>query len=381
MPNKPVRVLHIVSVMNHGGIENLLMNIYRNINRNKVQFDFLVTREERGIFDEEIKELGGKIYNISHISKKGYFKYKKIVDEFFKEKRKKYKIIHCHMNTWAGFFLPLAKKNNIPIRIAHSHSADYKVTLRSLPKFLIKKYHSLFINNTATHFFACSEKAGEWLFGKTISDNYLKVIRNAIKTDNFRYDRNKVVKKRKKLNINSSAFVIGHVGRFTYQKNHEFLIDIFNEISIQAPSAKLILVGTGELEKEIKRKVKKKDLQDEVEFLGLRNDVNELMMVFDIFLFPSRYEGFGIVALESQAAGAKTIISNEVPEEIDITDLVKRISLDKSAEYWAEKVLNFKNCKDSRDYYQEIIDAGYDIKNTAEELQNFYIDEYNKISE
>ncbi|RCW53388.1 glycosyltransferase family 1 protein [Halanaerobium sp. ST460_2HS_T2] len=379
MLNKPVRVLHIVSVMDHGGIENLLMNIYRNMDKEKVQFDFLVTRKDKGIFDEEIKKMGGKIYNISHISQKGYFKYRKKVDEFFKEKKDEYKIIHCHMNTWAGFFIPIAKKNNIPIRIAHSHTADYKVTLKNLFKFLIKKYHSFFINNNTTHFFACSKQAGKWLFGKRIADTKLKIVRNAIKTKKFRYNKNLALKKRKQLDIDSSAFVIGHVGRFTYQKNHEFLIDIFKKISIQDPSAILILVGAGELEDKIKRKVKEINLQDKVKFLGLRNDVNELMMMFDIFLFPSRYEGFGIVALESQAAGAKTIISDEVPEEINITDLVKRISLDKSTKHWADIVLKFKDYNNNRDYYKQIVDAGYDIQNTAEELQNFYLNQHKKL--
>jgi glycosyltransferase involved in cell wall biosynthesis len=283
------------------------------------------------------------------------------------------------MNTWAGFFIPIAKKNNIPIRIAHSHIADYKVTLKNLPKFLIKKYHSFFINNNTTHFFACSKQAGEWLFGKRIADTKLKIIRNAIKTEKFKYNKKLALNKRKQLDIDSSAFVIGHVGRFTYQKNHEFLIDIFKEISIQDPSAILILVGAGELEDEIKRKVKKINLQDKVKFLGLRNDVNELMMMFDIFLFPSRYEGFGIVALESQAAGAKTIISDEVPEEINITDLVKRISLDEPTKHWADIVLKFKDYNYNRDYYKEIVDAGYDIQNIAEELQNFYLNQHKKL--
>lgn len=381
MPNKPFRVLHIVSVMNYGGIENLLMNIYRNINRNKIQFDFLVTREEKGIFDEEIKELGGEIYNIPHVSKKGYFKYKKIADEFFEEKKDEYKIIHCHMNTWAGFFLPLAKKNNIPIRIAHSHTSDIRMTLKNFPKFLIKTYHSLFINSNSTHFFACSKKAGEWLFDKNIKKNKINLINNGINVEKFIYDENIALKKRKELNINKDQFVIGHVGNFSYAKNYQFLIDIFHIIHKKDSSAVLCLVGSGKLEKEVKKKVKKLNIEENVKFLGLRNDVNQLLMSFDVFLFPSRFEGLPVTLIEAQAAGSKIIASDTITKEVKITDLIQFISLNESSENWADNVLDLKNSDYDRNYYQEIVNAGYDIKNTAEELQNFYINEYNKISE
>jgi len=381
MSNKPVRVLHIVSVMNHGGIENLLMNIYRNINRNEIQFDFLVTREEKGIFDEEIKELGGKIYNIPHVSKKGYFKYKKIVDGFLEEKKDEYKVIHCHMNTWAGFFLPLAKKNNIPVRIAHSHTSDYRMTFKNFPKFLIKKYHSLFISSNSTHFFACSKKAGEWLYGENIKKNKIKVINNAVKAEKFEYDEGIAIKKRKELSINKNQFVIGHVGNFSYAKNYQFLIDIFKEIHKKYSSAVLCLVGSGKLEKKIKNKVKSLNIEESVKFLGLRNDVNQLLMSFDVFLFPSRYEGLPVTLIEAQAAGLKIIASDTITKEVRITDLIRFVSLNKSSENWADNVLDLKDYDYDRNYYQEIVDAEYDIKNTAEELQNFYIEEYNKISE
>jgi glycosyltransferase involved in cell wall biosynthesis len=368
---KPIRILHIVSIMNHGGIEHLLMDIYRNLDRDKIQFDFLITRDQKGVFDDEIKTLGGKIFNLIDINNLGYFKFKNQVNEFFK--KDDHSIIHCHMNTWAGFFLPLAKKNDIPIRIAHSHIADTKLSFKNLHKYLLKKYHSMLINNNSTHFFACSKDAGKWLFGDEIANNNLKIIKNGIKVDKFKYNKRISDIKRDELKIKDNELLLGHVGRFSEQKNHKFIIEIFDEILELKSDSKLCLVGQGPLLNNIKTLVRKKEIEDKVLFLGDRNDVNELMMAFDVFLFPSFFEGFGIAALESQASGLKTFISNKVPNEINITNLVNRISLDKSKQYWAKEIIKNKEVTSRSSYSLKIVEAGYDINNTVKDIEEFYL--------
>lgn len=209
----------------------------------------------------------------------------------------------------------------------------------------------------------------------------ITLINNAIEAEKFRFNKEISAKKRKELNINKNQFVIGHVGSFRYAKNQEFLIDIFKEIHKKYSSAVLCLVGSGKLEKKIKNKVKSLNIEENVKFLGLRNDVNQLLMVFDVFLFPSRYEGLPVTLIEAQASGLEIVASDTITKEVKITDLIKFISLNKSSDYWADNVLDLKDSDYDRNYYQEIVDTGYDIKNTVEELQNFYIEEYNKIGE
>ncbi|MGG3497072.1 glycosyltransferase family 1 protein [Peribacillus simplex] len=356
MNKKPIKILHIVSVMNLAGIESFLMNIYREIDRSKIQFDFLVTREEVGFYDKEILSLGGNIHNIPHVKKIGLKNFKKNVDVFFQENNE-YSIVHCHMNTWAGFFLPIAKKNKIPIRIAHSHIADFKINSNNIFQFLYKKYNSLFIKRNSTHFFACSEKAGDWLFGE--KNREVQIINNSIDAIKFSYNQNIANKLRKEFGISKDTFVIGNIGRFNVQKNHIFLIDIFKEVFLKKPDSILCLIGEGELQDEIIAKVEKEGLSAHVKFLGVRSDINKLMMMFDTFLFPSLFEGFGIVALEAQAAGLKTIASDVLPIEVKITDYISFISLNQSSEFWASEVLKYSNGYNRRNTYNEILNAGF----------------------
>jgi len=378
MQGNVIRILHIVSVMNRGGIETFLMNIYRHIDHSKIQFDFLVTREEVGIYDNEILVLGGKIHNIPHIRKVGLVKYRQSIIDFFNT-HNEYKIVHCHMNTWAGFFLPLARKCGIPVRISHSHSsADCKTGLKEFLKFVFKKYNALFINNNATHYFACSQKAGKWLFGEKIANEKLKIINNAIDTEKFRFNVEVAKKLRKELNIPYDAFVIGHVGRLHYQKNHSFLIDVFQEIKVRKQNVILCLVGTGELKNTIEIKIKEAGLIDSVKMLGIRSDINELMMMFDVFVFPSLSEGFGNVALEAQAAGLKTIVADTVPDEIKVTEQVEFISLKEKKAFWAEQILKYGDGYKRIDTYKDIVNAGYDVKKQVKWLESFYLEDHNK---
>lgn len=380
---KPIRVLHIVGIMNMGGIENLLMNIYRNIDREEIQFDFLVTREEKGIFDDEIKSLGGNIYNIPHMSSVGVLKYKKILFEFFKE-HKEFRIVHCHRDALCSIYLKQAKKAKIQVRIAHSHTiklAEGKGA-KGIMNTLIKRYFMLFTRYSATDYFACSKDAGKWLFGQKIANNKLNVIKNGININKYIYSQKIALEIRQKLGVSDNTFLIGHVGRFELAKNHTFLVDIFEQLQKEISNVELCLVGDGSLIEEIKRKVNKLGIQDKVKFLGIQNNINELMMAFDTFLFPSLFEGLGIVAIEAQATGLPCVVSNEIPKEVDLgLGIIHFIDL-ANCKIWVNKIQDImisilKRTNSRTSDKKTIVEKGYDIEQTIIWMQRFYL---NKIT-
>ena len=356
-----IRVLQVVTYMGRGGLETMLMNYYRNIDRDKVQFDFLTHRDERWDYDDEIESLGGKIY---HLPKLNPFSknYLNALDKFFNE-HKEYQIVHCHQDCLSGVVLKVAKKNGVKFTIAHSHNANQDKNL----KYLIKLFEKRKIPKYADKLFACGNEAGRWMFN---TDNF-EVLNNAIDTDLYTYNAEKASKVKKEFGI-ENKFVVGHVGRFNPQKNHEFLIDVFNEIQKIKEDSVLMLVGDGDLRQEIEKKVQDLGLSEKVIFTGIRSDVNDLMQGMDVFLFPSLYEGLGIVLIEAQAAGLKCIISDTIPKDGIITDDVLSLSLNQSPVIWANEVLKYKGYKRSNN--KELIEkAYYDIKNNAKKLEQFYI--------
>lgn len=370
---EPIRVLHENVVMDMGGIENLLMNIYRNIDREKVQFDFMVHRDKDAYFDDEIRNLGGRIYKCSPFNPFKHFKYMSDINKVLKE-HSEYNIIHAHseLNMWP---LKVAKKYNIPIRISHSHSTR---EIKDL-KWLFMEHEKIFLKQQCTDLFACSIDSARWLYGeKAVKQNKIKYIKNGIKVADFEFHidiRNRI---RKELNLENN-FVIGHVGRFMKEKNHKFMLDILKEIKKIKPNPVLIFVGDGELEDEIKNKARKMGITNEVRFLGVRSDVKYLMQAMDIFLFPSFYEGLGIVLIEAQALGLESVVSENIPDEAFITDLVHKVSLERDASYWAKKIIDIYNNKKNRKGRQkDIVKAGYDIVNTTKFLEEFYLDSEEK---
>lgn len=366
----PIRILHVVTVMNRGGLETMLMNYYRQIDRSKVQFDFMVNREEQGDYDEEIEQLGGVIYRMPPIRPTTYRLYFKLLDQFFYH-HKEYKVVHAHINENSSFVLRAARKAGVPCRISHSHLAGLPLDY----KFPFRVYARMYLNSNANNYFACSEEAGEWLFGKKIINNKkIVVFKNAINCTEFKFNVDKRVKIRKELNT-ENKLVIGHVGRFNPQKNHKFLIEIFNEVYKKNKESVLLLVGEGDLLEEMKNYVNKLQLGEAVKFLGLRSDIADLMQSMDIFLFPSKYEGLGVVLIEAQAAGLRCLTSTGTPKEADVTDTVEFLSLEKSAEEWAEIILEGNNNRNS--YMKSIKDKGYDVETNINWLTNFYIDQSN----
>ena len=367
MMEYPIRVLQVVTTMNRGGLETMLMNYYRNINHEKVQFDFLVHREEDSDYDQEILSLCGKIYHISKLNPLSS-QYRADLDDFFRE-HQDYKIVHSHLDCMAGIPLKYAKSNGVPVCIAHSHNSNQTKDI----KYLLKIYYKKKIKEYADYLFACSQEAGEWMF----NTNDFKVLNNAI--DAKKYSFNAVIRKdkRKEFNIFDDSIMIGHVGRFFPQKNHSFLIDIFNDFHSINPNSYLMLIGEGDLKASIIEKVKELHLEDYVIFTGLRSDVNELLQAMDVFLFPSLYEGLPVSIVEAQAAGLPCLISDKVPIECKKTDLVYQINLNDPVDVWADKVNELSHIQ-RRDTYEDIKNAGFDIIENAKWLENFYLDMYKK---
>ena len=496
---KPVRVLHILQRMEAGGTQALLMNIYRKIDRNKVQFDFLVEYPNEQFYDDEIKKLGGKVYystvrkdfNILkfcnllkdilrknpdykivhvHTYSIGYFCLKAakemnvpvriahshnnetvhdakylfklalqkiytiyatdlfacseeagkylfkdkpfqvlknaidsqnfiadadtrneirkelgLKDKFvvghvgrlhpqknhdFLRKNPDYKIVHVHTYSIGYFCLKAAKEMNVPVRIAHSHNNETVHDAKYLFKLALQKIYTIY----ATDLFACSEEAGKYLF----KDKPFQVLKNAIDSQNFIADADTRNEIRKELGL-KDKFVVGHVGRLHPQKNHDFLIDVFAELKKSKPDAELILVGTGPLEEKVKSKVAEKGLSDCVHFLGNRKDMNRIYQAMDVFVFPSLFEGLGIVAIEAQAAGVPIVCSEGLPPETDITPIYRKLLLSDGAEKWANAALEMaQNLKAHTNMQQYVIDAGFDMDATAKYMESYYLNRWGR---
>lgn len=293
--NEPIRIAQVIGKWVGGGVEAVVMNYYKNMNRNNIQFDFICDEDSSCIPYKEIEQLGGKVILVPPYQK--LFRYNKELKKILKEGN--YRIIHSHINTLSLFPLRIAKKVKIPIRIAHSHSTTNK---KEFKKNMLKQVLRPFSKIYANRYFACSEYAGRWLFGdKEFEKGNITVINNAINLEKFKYNEEVRKKKKEELQIEDNTLVIGHIGRFVEQKNHRFLIDIFNEIHKKNINSVLLLAGQGPLLDEIKEKVKKLNLANSVKFLGQRKDVSELYQAMDIFVLPSLYEGLPVVGVEAQA--------------------------------------------------------------------------------
>lgn len=361
-----IRVLQVVNNMHRAGLETMLMNYYRNIDRTKIQFDFLTHRPEKGDYDDEIISMGGKVYYAPRLYPQNYLQYFKWMKKFFNE-HPEYKIVHSHIDTMSAFPLLAAKLNNIPIRIAHSHTSKLDRDL----KFPIKYLAKLIVPYVANHYFSCGEVAGKFLYG----NKKFEIIRNAIDVEKYKFNNKVREKKRKELNLNNE-FVIGHVGRYCYIKNQSFIIDIFNEILKERPNSKLLLIGSGPDEELLRQKVNKLNLNNNVIFLINRSDVDELYQVMDAFVMPSLFEGVPLVAVEAQANGLKCFLSDKISEEVFLTKNIEKISLGQKDEEWKEKILN-SEYERQEEIPEELFQKGYDIKRSMQELIKKYI-EYTK---
>lgn len=355
------RVLQVVTYMGRGGLETMLINYYRHIDRSKIQFDFLVHRDFEASYDQEICDLGGKIYRLPRLNPISNV-YKRKLTDFFKE-HTEYKIVHSHLDCMAGIPLKAAKKNGVPICIAHAHNSDQTKDKKYLLKLIYKKN----IPKYADFLFACGEKAGEWMFeGK----NFF-ILNNAIDAGLYVFDINRRKKIRKTLGISEETLLIGHVGRFSTQKNHGMLIKIYEAIKKKVPDSKLLLIGVGDLMDKTKTEVVQRGLQDNVLFLGLRSDVSDLLQAMDVFVFPSFNEGLPVAIIEAQAAGLPCLISDGVPIECKKTDLVYQLKLADGINKWADTTLKISK-RERRNTLNDIVESGFDVACEAKKLEQFY---------
>lgn len=371
----PIRVLEINSgSKNFGGVSSFLYNIYTHIDRSKVQFDFLSPNQTTyGIRREEIEQCGGRIYELGITGNqlkrriKLYIRLKK----FLKEKQ--YKIVHVHSG---DFFFNLVvvsaiKRAGVPVRIVHSHNGGNTYASR------MKKiaFHALkpCLEKRATHLMACSRKAAQYMFSPAkVSE--AEIISNGIEVEQFRFDPIIREEMRASLGVQEN-FVVGHVGRFQKQKNHAFLIDIFQEILKIEPDAVLLLFGTGTLEEEIREKVNRMGIQDHVRFMGVRTDIQKMYQAMDVFLLPSFHEGLPVTGVEVQVSGLPMVLSDSITDEVKIIDNVKFVSLDRSPAEWAKIVCSYKNVE-RNSQTEKMIRAGYSIQHVADEMQQKYLDLY-----
>lgn len=362
-----VRVLHIVPALDGGGVETLLLNYYTHMDRNRFTFDFIVHGKNIGVLEPVFESMGSKVFHIPT-------KREGIVSNLLAMKQVissgNYDVVHAHQGAIGALPMYLAKKAGVRCRITHSHIAYmHESRLRGLVNRVLLPYLKMY----STDWFACSSDAGSSLWGaEAVQSRKVHIMNNAIDVDKFTFSaevRNNV---RKELHM-EGKFVIGCVGRLSFQKNHEFLISVFRDIHEKDRDARLCLVGRGELENDIREQVQKLGLNDAVQFLGVRNDVPQLLQAMDVFVLPSRYEGLGIAYIEAQAAGLVCFGSDSVvPREAAVTDLMHYISLEESPEYWASEVMKLKKGSARRNTKDEISSKGYEIRVEAKKLEQYY---------
>lgn len=360
-----------MQVMGHmagGGVEATIMNHYRFIDRSKVQFDFVVDSDSTMVPHDEIESLGGRVFVVPPY--KNLPQYMKACERLFREQKPD--IVHSNINALSVFPLAAAKRAGIKVRIAHSHStAAPGEGLKNLAKNVLRPFSKLF----ASHLVACSENSAKWLFGrKAFEAGRVHIVKNAIDLQRFRFNPAIRSAMRHELDISPEQLVIGQVGRFCFQKNQLFSLNVFKRFLAIHPDAVMLLVGDGELLSDIKRRIDELGLNGQVRLLGQRNDVDKLYQAFDLFMFPSRYEGLPLTVVEAQAAGLPVVMSTEVANEVSIIpDLVSSLDLDVSADkwsdYWNTVIVHNKNRSIDQ---SQFIESGYEIRSDADKLGRWY---------
>lgn len=371
---KKIKVLHVVGGMTSGGLETLIMNIYREIDREKFHFDFAVQTTESCFYDEEIRKMGGRI--ISHPKpRKGLKNYKKALEKTLNEYGP-YDVVHSHVLFFSGYVLQIAKNAGVPIRIAHSHSThDSKGN--SLIRRIYRNYMTHKIKSNSTKMLGCSIAACKALFGVNPEiGTKVEILPNAIPLKSYELIRKNQPIILEEINVTErNGPIIGHIGRFTDSKNHKFILEIFAKFLLKEKTAKLIFVGEGPLRPKIEQIVLDKEIEQNVFFLGARKDVPNVLGTIDLLLFPSLYEGLGMVLIEAQAAGVPCVTSNRVPREADLgLNLVDFLSLDINLETWVSSIeCSLKKSIPEWALRKRILDAkGYSINSLVSRIESIY---------
>lgn len=371
---EPVRVLNFVGRMDRGGIENFIMNVYRNIDRSRVQFDFVCHYGFEGEYNEEIRSMGGKIYEMPPLKVNGRVRYERAAAyvralRIFFGEHKEYAIIHGHMTNTAAIYMPIAKKyGGARVCIAHSHSAGRRGLIGAATKLL-----QLPLGSIADCRFACSEAAALWMFPKNVVKNGgVKILHNGIIPEDFAFSPEKSAAVKRKLGI-EGRLAVGNAGGFKPEKNQAFTIEAFGELKKLRPDAVLLLAGEGRQAEKIAAKADRAGLSDSVIFTGTVKNVGSLMQALDVYLMPSLSEGLPMAAVEAQAAGLPLIISDSVTRETDITGSCAFLPLSAPTRLWAEEIVRAAERPRNTNAPQIIKEKGYDIRSTAKRLEEFYL--------
>lgn len=360
-----IRVLHMIGSLEYGGSQAMVLNLYKAIDRDKVQFDFIMDQPHNNALLPVVQQLGARVYTLPVFKGNNYVEVKNAWESFLKE-HTEYSILHSHIRSYASIYIPIAKKYGLKT-IIHSHSTSNGKGIKAIAK-KIMQYP---LRWQADYFFGCSRKSGEWLFGKKVVDgNKFYMIKNAIDTDIYKADDKIREKYRVKLNIDNNQKVFIHIGRLHEAKNHMFLLDVFNEVVKENSNAILLLVGDGELHNKIENRIKELGLDNNVMMLGARSDVANILQAADCFLFPSSWEGLPVTVIEAQAAGLPCLISDKITDEVVITTLVKKLPIDQGVNCWNDAIhkILINKCNVTK----QICEAGFDIKKSAQWLQDFY---------
>ncbi len=362
----PIRVAQIMGYMNGGGVESVVMNYYRHIDRSRVQFDLVVCDGSSMVPYDEVESLGGHVFMVPPYSEVAA--YRKGIMRLFREHG--WAIVHSHMNALSVFPLSAAKSVGVPVRIAHSHSTAGKGEYaKNAAKALLKTQ----ANRYPTHRFACSRYAGEWLFGKGAD---FEVVYNAIDLNRFSFNAEARAKARADLGLVGGQFAVGHVGRFMAQKNHGFLIDVFEQVAKRREDAVLLLVGTGEAEACVESSVAERGLSDRVRFLGQRTDMPDIYAAFDAFVLPSLYEGLCLVGVEAQRSGLPCLLSDAITREVDVTGECRFFPIDDPG-VWADAICGLVPRGDvERAAVDDALFSNYDIEKQGTWLTEKYLKLY-----
>lgn len=327
-----MRILHVVSVMDMGGMENYIMNLYRKIDRSKFQFDFLVHHGRRGIFEDEIEALGGRVYHTTLMDDFNLVKYLRDLDRLFSQND--YRIVHGHLGSTAFFYLGAAKRHGVSARILHSHCPGHPNTVKGYVKHVLFRLSPIHANVRL----ACSAQAGKYQFRNAA----FEIVPNGIDMDRFRFDENMREDMRRRLRLKGN-FVVGHVGRFYYEKNHAYLLGVFRELKKREPDAVLLLLGDGMLMEQTRAQARAMGLEASVRFMGVIGDCAGYYQAMDAFVLPSLYEALPLTGIEAQCAGLPCLFSEGVSREVKIDAQAAFLPIgSENVQMWVDKLLEIR---------------------------------------
>ena len=360
----PIRVLQVFAALDSGGVSNFVMNLYRKMDTDQIQFDFAMTAGEKSLYDDEVLSRGGRIFYFDPAEK--------LTDELRRVLREKgpFQVVHSHLFFYSGLALAEAKKAGVPVRIAHAHNAHTGES-RSVPRIAYECGMQLLIRANATHMLGCSDKACRYVFGdKIMKDSRATVMPDGIDCDRFAFNPEVREQVRKEYSLDGK-FVVGHVGHFNPAKNHEKILSVFAEVCRHRDDAALLLVGDGELEQAVRNRVTELNLTDRVVFAGAHKDVERFYQAMDVFLFPSRYEGFGMAMIEAQCSGLACVASDVVPEETNADGRAVYLPLTDSDDVWAEH-LSASETSDRKKTGITVTDK-FDMKSVCQQQTKIYL--------